>query len=44
MDADMAREAFQNLYPLYQENYFRCKLPMNKQKGAMKQVAYFTAI
>ncbi|WP_290236052.1 hypothetical protein [Bacteroides acidifaciens] len=44
MDANTAREAFQNLYPLYQENCFQCKIPMNKQKGAMKQIAFFTAI
>jgi len=44
MDSDTAREAFLHLYELHQDNYFLCKLPMNKQKGAMKQVAYFTAI
>lgn len=44
MDADTAREAFQNLYPLHQEKCFQCKIPMNKQKGAMKQIAFFTAI
>lgn len=44
MDANTAKEAFLNLYPLHQENHFQCKLPMNKQKGAMKQVAFFTAI
>lgn len=44
MDANEARNAFEQLYPLYCENNFKCKLPMNKQKGAMKQVAFFTAI
>ena len=44
MDADTARESFLHLYPLHQDNHFLCKLPMNKQKGAMKQVAFFTAI
>lgn len=44
MDAGTAREAFLHLYPLHQDNHFLCKLPMNKQKGAMKQVAFFTAI
>ncbi len=44
MDGDMARKAFLNLYPLHQERNFQCKLPMNKQKGVMKQVAFFTAI
>lgn len=44
MDADAAREEYvqwEHLHRMY--NYF-CKLPMNKQKGAMKQVAFFTAI
>ena len=41
MDADTAGEAFFHLYPLHQNNHFLCKLPMNKQKGAMKQAAFF---
>lgn len=44
MTADTAKEAFLHLYPLHQNNHFQCKLPMNKQKGAMKQVAFFTSI
>lgn len=44
MDADTAKEVFLDLYQLHQEEHFLCKLPMNKQKGAMKQVAFFTAI
>lgn len=44
MDANEAREAFEQLYPLHRDNDFECKLPMNKQKGAMRQVAFFTAI
>ena len=44
MTADTAKEAFLHLYPLHQNNHFQCKLPMNKQKGSMKQVAFFTSI
>ena len=44
MTAEEAKEAFESIYPLYRDGNFRCKLPMNKQKGAMRQVAYFTAI
>ncbi len=44
MDAETARMEFSNLFLLHQQNHFRCKLPLNKQKGDMKQVAYFTAI
>lgn len=44
MDADTAKKEFLKLYPLHINNNFQCKLPMNKQKGEMKQVAFFTAI
>lgn len=44
MDGDTAKKEFEKLYPLYCNNNFKCKLPMNKQKGEMKQIAYFTAI
>ena len=44
MNADEAKEEFQSLYHLYKENNFQCKLPMNNQKGDMKQIAFFTAI
>lgn len=44
MDAEEARAEFERLYPLHRDNGFLCKLPLNKQKGAMKQVAYFTAL
>ena len=44
MDAETASEEFRNWEMLHRvENYY-CKLPLNKQKGAMKQVAFFTAI
>ncbi len=44
MTAEEAKEAFDSLYPIYKENHFKCDLPLNKQKGAMKQIAFFTAI
>lgn len=44
MNAAEAKEAFERFYPLHRDNGFKCKLPMNKQKGAMKQVAFFTSI
>lgn len=39
MNSEAAKETFERLYPLHRDNDFKCKLPMNKQKGAMKQVA-----
>ena len=44
MDAQTARAEFERLYPIHRDNGFLCSLPMNKQKGEMKQIAYFTAI
>lgn len=44
MDAQTAMEHFERLYPLYEENHLMCKIPYNKQSGAMKQVAFFTAM
>lgn len=44
MNAEEAKKTFDDLYPLHRDNKFKCKLPMNKQKGSMKQVAFFTAI
>ena len=44
MDAQTARAEFERLYPIHRDNGFHCSLPMNKQKGEMKQIAYFTAI
>ncbi len=44
MDAQTARAEFERLYPIYRDNDFLCSLPMNKQKGEMRQIAYFTAI
>lgn len=44
MDAGTAKTAFERLLPIYCDNDFVCKLPMNKQSGAMKRINYFTAI
>lgn len=44
MDAETASAACDPLLRLHDENGYRCKLPLNKQKGNMKQIAYFTAI
>ena len=44
MNVQTAREEFEKLYPIHRNNGFLCSLPMNKQKGEMKQIAYFTAI
>lgn len=44
MDAETASEEFRNWEMLHRVGNYYCKLPMNKQKGAMKQVAFFTAI
>lgn len=44
MDAETAREEFLRWEQVHRLNAYLCKLPLNKQKGEMKQVAYFTAI
>lgn len=44
MDADVARVEFERLQVLHACNNYLCKLPMNKQKGNMARVNYFTAI
>ncbi len=44
MDSAMASKEFQKWEKIHRANHYYCKLPMNKQKGAMKQVAFFTAI
>lgn len=44
MDAETAYAECEPLLRLHAQKGFRCKLPLNKQKGDMKQIAYFTAI
>lgn len=44
MDAATAEAEFQKLF-LYHKRYgYTCKLPLNKQKGDMKKIAFYTAI
>lgn len=44
MNAEQARSECETLLQLYKQCDFQCKIPLNKQKGDMKQIAYFTAI
>lgn len=44
MDAQTASEEYKNYEMLHRVGNYYCKLPLNKQKGAMKQVAFFTSI
>lgn len=44
MTGDEAHQAFLNCEEVYRNGYFQCKIPMNKQRGSMKQIAYFTAM
>lgn len=44
MDSETARLEFNRLFPNYKANHLKCTLPMNKQSGEMRQIAYFTAI
>lgn len=44
MDGEKAKEVFETLYEEYIALDLKCKIPLNKQKGDMKQIAYFTSI
>ena len=44
MDAETARDEFLAWEQLHRVQGYLCKLPLNKQKGDMRQVAFFTAI
>lgn len=44
MNAEQASCACVPLLQFHHRNGFQCKIPLNKQKGDMKQIAYFTAI
>ena len=44
MDAETAEKEFQNWKKIHRVGNYFCKLPLNKQKGEMRQVAFFTAI
>lgn len=44
MDGETARKKFEKLYDACSTDSFLCKIPMNKQRGNMKKINYFTAI
>ncbi len=44
MDGETARIACEPLLRQHAEEGLLCKIPLNKQKGDMKQIAYFTAM
>ena len=44
MDATQAHSEYTTLSQRYSRDGLQCKIPLNKQKGDMKQIAYFTAI
>jgi len=44
MDGETARLEFEDLYATYSNDALLCKIPINKQRGNMKKVNYFTAI
>lgn len=44
MNAQTASQEFQNWEALHRTENYYCKLPLNKQKGEMKQIAFFTSI
>jgi hypothetical protein len=44
MDANQANAEYLNWEQLHRLSNYACKIPWNKQKGEMRQVAFFTAI
>lgn len=44
MSAEQAKTEFAYWEQLHRVYQYQCKLPLNKQKGEMRQVAFFTAI
>ena len=44
MDARQANREYMEWEQLHRLHNYMCKLPLNKQKGEMRQVAFFTAI
>jgi hypothetical protein len=44
MDAESARIEFERLLQIHTENGYICKLPVNKQKGQMARINYYTAM
>lgn len=44
MTAEEAKAEFMHWERLHRMQAYKCKLPLNKQKGEMRQIAFFTAI
>lgn len=44
MDAQTASNEYYKWEQLHRMNHYYCKLPLNKQKGEFKQVAFFTSL
>ena len=44
MDAQQANKEFLKWEQLHRMHHYMCKLPLNKQKGEMRKIAFFTAI
>lgn len=44
MNSVLARKYYENIFENFYDVDFKCKIPMNKQKGEKKQIAYYTAI
>lgn len=44
MDATSAHNEFSKLHSLHTSKHLKCVLPLNKQRGSKKQIAFFTAI
>ena len=44
MNAASAEEEFIKLHQLYKQENLTCKLPLNKQKGPKRKIAFFTAM
>lgn len=44
MSGDEAHDVFEPFHKMHHLESYYCKLPLNKQKGAMRQIAYYTAL
>lgn len=44
MDAETAEKEFNKLFEFYQAEHLTCLMPMNKQKGSKRKIAFFTSI
>ena len=44
MDAETSEKEFNKLFEFYQAEHLTCLIPMNKQKGSKRKIAFFTSI